>query len=89
MNKKQQENQDYTEYSFLRIFSNVHKVKSIARAMRRGNVSPLGVLAPKRPFNNRANTSERKKVHSRGFNQNKKMIYAELRRYGKRFDLLY
>ena len=36
-------------------FEAVSKVKSINRAIRRGHVSPIGIMYPKRPFNNRKN----------------------------------
>lgn len=48
------------------------------RHQRRQLIFPNGVAAPKRPFNNRANTSKRPGVHSRTMNQMKKRIYAQL-----------
>lgn len=48
------------------------------RHRRRQLIFPNGVAAPKRPFNNRANTSRRPGVHSRTTNQIKKKIYAQL-----------
>lgn len=71
----------------LQYFAAANKFKSVNRAIRRGNVTDWGLIIPKKPFNNRANTSERKGVHSRVHNENKKAIYAELRKYGKRFEL--
>ena len=62
----------------LKIFEAVSKYKSVARAMRRGDVTKYGTLVPKRPFNNRANTSNRKGVHSRVMNEYKKSIYGKL-----------
>ena len=62
----------------LKIFEAVSKYKSVARAMRRGDVTKYGTLVPKRPFNNRANTSNRKGVHSRVMNEYKKSIYGRL-----------
>lgn len=56
-------------------FEGVRKFKSIRRAIKRGLVTGGGVVAPRRPFNNRANTSDRKEIHSRTFNQLKKSIY--------------
>jgi len=56
-------------------FDGVRKYRSVFRAVRRGHVSPTGVIYPDRPYNNRANTSERKGVHSRAFNQLKRDIY--------------
>jgi hypothetical protein len=41
----------------LMTFEAVKKVKSIRRAIRRGNVASFGVSYPKRPFNNRKNKS--------------------------------
>lgn len=64
----------------LKIFEAVSKYKSVARAMRRGDVTKYGTLVPKRPFNNRANTSNRKGVHSRVMNEYKKSIYGKLTR---------
>lgn len=57
----------------------VGKFKSIRRAIRRGLVSPSGTICPKRPFNNRANTSRRKGHHSRVMNEVKKSIYEQLK----------
>lgn len=62
----------------LAIFEAVSKYKSVARAMRRGDVTKFGTLVPKRPFNNRANTSTRKGIHSRVVNETKKDIYGRL-----------
>lgn len=45
--------------------------------MRRGDVTEYDTLVPKRPFNNRANTSDRG-VHSRVMNERKKSIYGRL-----------
>lgn len=61
------------------IYDAVNKFKSIRRAQRRGNVTRYGTIAPKRPFNNRANTSDRKDKHSRGINEYKKRIYGSLK----------
>lgn len=59
------------------IFEAVTK-QSVARAMRRGDVTKFGTLVPKRPFNNRANTPTRKGTHSRVMNETKKNIYGRL-----------
>lgn len=48
------------------------------RAQRRQLILPNGYRSPKRPFNNRANTSKRPGVHSRTTNELKKKIYAQL-----------
>jgi hypothetical protein len=66
----------------LKNFDAVRKYKSVARAIRRGHVTDIGVMAPKRPFNNRANTCKRKGTHSRTNNELKKRIYGE---YKERF----
>lgn len=68
-----------TETLNLRDYRAVGKFKSIRRAIRRGLVSPSGTICPKRPFNNRANTSRRKGHHSRVMNEVKKSIYEQLR----------
>lgn len=51
------------------------RFKSVKRAMRRGHVTAFGMIVARRPFNNRANTSTRKGVHSRVENQIKKRDY--------------
>lgn len=63
----------------LRTYEAVSKFKSVKRAIKRGNVSLDGITFPKRPFNNRASTCERKGHHSRAINERKKMIYEQLR----------
>lgn len=68
-----------TETLNLRDYRAVGKFKSIRRAIRRGLVSPSGTICPKRPFNNRANTSGRKGYHSRVMNEVKKSIYEQLK----------
>lgn len=40
-------------------YEGVKVFKSIRRAMKRGHVTPWGVVAPKRPFNNRSRTAGR------------------------------
>lgn len=41
------------ELKDLIIFDAVSKYKSVVRAIRRGDVTKYGTIAPKRPFNNR------------------------------------
>ena len=65
-------------------YEGVHRFKSIRRAIRRGHVTTEGIIIPKRPFNNRANTSKRKGVHSRSTNELKKKIYEQLKQYQRR-----
>lgn len=71
----------YIEYNGLRTFTAVGIYKSVGRAIKRGHITSSGLIAPKRPFNNRANTSKRKNVHSRGTNEVKKKIYGQIRQY--------
>lgn len=66
------------ELKDLIIFDAVSKYKSVARAIRRGDVTKYGTITPKRPFNNRANTSRRASVNSRTMNEYKKNIYGRL-----------
>lgn len=66
------------ELKDLIIFDAVSKYKSVARAIRRGDVTKYGTIAPKRPFNNRANSSRRAGVNSRTMNEHKKNIYGRL-----------
>lgn len=68
-----------TETLNLRDYRAVGKFKSIRRAIRKGLVSPSGTICPKRPFNNRANTSRKKGHHSRVMNEVKKSIYEQLK----------
>ena len=62
------------------LFAAAKKVKSIRRSIKRGRISMVGALLPKRPFNNRANTSKRKGVHSRVMNEQKKKAYGFIKR---------
>ena len=63
----------------LRTYEAVSRFKSVRRAIRRGLVSLDGVIFPKRPFHNKANTCKRKGHHSRAINERKKMIYEQLK----------
>lgn len=65
-------------------YDGVHRFKSVRRAMRRGHVTAEGIVMPRRPFNNRANISKRKGVHSRSTNELKKKIYGQLKQYQRR-----
>ena len=60
---------DLEELKDLIIFDAVSKYKSVARAIRRGDVTKYGTITPKRPFNNRVNTSRRAGVSSRTMNE--------------------
>lgn len=59
-------------------FGVTNKYKSAYRAIRRGHALTDGSIVPKRPFNNRANTSKRPGVHSRTDNEIKKIIYGNI-----------
>ncbi|QIN96322.1 hypothetical protein DAC17_23 [Bacteroides phage DAC17] len=61
------------------VFEAVSRYKSVARQMRRNKVTQFGTMIPKRPFNNRANTSGRKGTHSRVNNEYKKEIYGRIK----------
>lgn len=63
----------------LRTYEAVSKFKSARRAIRRGHVSLDGIIFPKRPFNNKANTCGRKSHYSRTVNERKKLIYEQLK----------
>jgi hypothetical protein len=63
----------------LMVFDAVSRYKSVARQMRRNKVTQFGTMIPKRPFNNRANTSGRKGTHSRVNNEYKKEIYGRIK----------
>lgn len=65
------------EKLYLIDYTGVTKFKSVRRAIKRGLVSNLGIVYPKRPFNNRANTSDRDNHHSRVLNERKKYIYGK------------
>lgn len=55
------------------------KFKSVTRAIKRGLIIN-GHIKSNRPFNNRANTSNRKGIHSRKLNELKKRQYKQ---YGR------
>lgn len=61
----------------------VGKYKSVRRAIRRGRATIEGLIIPKRPFNNRGNSSNRV-THSRKHNELKKSIYGQYRQYQER-----
>ena len=60
------------------------RVKSVNRAIKRNRVTPQGELGAGRPFNNRANTSNRKGIHSRVYNEYKKRLYEQFKRVAKK-----
>ena len=84
----QEEFEDYISKGIIALhlitYDGVHRFKSIRRAMRRGHVTTEGIIMPRRPFNNKANTSKRKGVHSRSTNELKKRIYGQFKQYQRR-----
>lgn len=66
---------EYIRANALKVFDGVHKYKSVWRAMRRGHVSPNGIVYPKRPFNNA------KATKGREINEKKKLIYGRLKQH--------
>lgn len=58
----------------LTTFEAVKRFKSVRRAIRRGHVSPEGIIYPKRPFNNA-------KHPKNSLNNKKKKIYEQLKKY--------
>ena len=84
----QEEFEDYISKGIIVLhlitYDGVHRFKSVRRAMRRGHMTSEGIIMPRRPFNNRANTSKRKGVHSRSINELKKKIYGQLKQYQRR-----
>lgn len=67
---------EYIKAGSLRLFEAVRRFKSVKRAIKRGNVSAIGEIYPRRPFNNR------KPTRGRGTNETKKMIYGRLKQLG-------
>lgn len=84
----QEEFEDYISKGIIVLhlitYDGVHRFKSVRRAMRRGHVTAEGIVMPRRPFNNRANTGKRKGAHSRSTNELKKKIYGQLKQYQRR-----
>lgn len=84
----QEEFEDYISRGIIVLhlitYDGVHRFKSIRRAMRRGHVTTEGIIMPRRPFNNKANTSKRRGVHSRSTNELKKRIYGQFKQYQRR-----
>lgn len=72
----EEEFKEYIKAGSLRLFDAVKKFKSVKRAIKRGHVSPIGEIYPKRPFNNSKPTPGRR------FNEKKKLIYDRLKHLG-------
>ena len=58
---------------YLKDFACVSRFKSVARAYRRKHITALGMIIPKRPFNNRSS--------GRTANDFKRNIYNGIRQY--------
>ena len=58
-----------TDDLHLSTYEGIRKFKGVRRAIRRGHVSPYGVIYPKRPFSN---------TNTRG-NRIKRQIYGQLK----------
>ncbi len=69
--------QENIKYALRNIHIGASRFKSVRRAIRRGLMSSDGTIYPRRPFNNRANTSTRKGADSRKLNSIKKQIYGQ------------
>lgn len=61
-----------TRILYLKSFDCVNKFKSVRRAIKKGLISPDGIIYPKRPFNNA-------KQHPNSINNLKKRIYGQLK----------
>jgi len=72
----EEEFKEYIKAGSPKFFDSVKRFRSVKRAMRRGHVSPIGVIYPSRPFNNR------KPTPGRSFNEKKKLIYGGLKHLG-------
>lgn len=93
-NKVQRElmsEEEFKEYIHNRImplhlatYEAVRKYKSVRRAIKRGDVTPEGIIMPSRPFNNRGNSCKRGK-YSRQMNEEKKKVYASIKDYRRRY----
>lgn len=57
---------------YLESYNCVNQFKSVRRAIRRGHMTVTGIVAPRRPFNNR------KPTEGRSLNEFKKQVYYEL-----------
>lgn len=64
----------FIEYN-LTNFSGTQKFKSIARAIRKGYATEDGIVAPRRPFNNRKDISR----NHNSLNSIRRRIYGELK----------
>lgn len=62
------------------LIESARKCRSVTRAFKRYHLNNLGAYINPKPFNNRANTSKRKGVHSRVVNQYKKRVYEGIKR---------
>lgn len=72
----QEEFEEYINAGRLRVFDGVKVFKSVRRAIKRGLVSPDGIIYPKRPFHNGKSTRGRK------LNEDRKDIYGRIKQRG-------
>ena len=80
----QEEFKDYMANNTIQNFEAVNRFKSINRAIKRLHVTPIGVIIPNRPFNNKGNTSNRKNTHSKKTNELKKIFYGKFKEYQRK-----
>lgn len=73
MKIKYSDKSKFIEFNLHR-FEGVDKYKSVARAIRKGYVTPDGYVAPRRPFNNRKDKSR----SGHNYNTVRKQLYGEL-----------
>lgn len=69
----QEEFEKYIGAGQLKVFNAVRRFRSARRAIKRGHVSLLGEIYPRRPFNNRKSSPGRK------FNEDRKDIYEQIK----------
>lgn len=69
----QEEFEKYIGVGQPKVFGATRRFKSLRRAIKRGCISPLGEIYPRKPFNNRKPTLGRK------FNEDRKSIYEQIK----------
>lgn len=72
----QEEFEKYIGAGQLKVFDAVRRFRSVRRAMKRGHISSIGEIDPRRPFNNR------KPTYGRKFNEDRKDIYGQIKQRG-------
>lgn len=56
-------------------YEGIRKFKSVRRAIKRGHITSLGIIPPKKPFNNRS-----RKKGSRPLEEEKEVIYGRVKK---------